>query len=31
MAGRVIPFFTSKGTNTNKVHPILILEYISLT
>lgn len=30
LAGRVIPFFTSKGTNTNKVQPILALEFISL-
>jgi len=30
MGGRVIPFFTSKGTNTEKVQPIQILEYLAL-
>ena len=30
MGGRVIPFFTSKGTNTDKVQPISILEYSAL-
>lgn len=30
MGGRVIPFFTSKGTNTDKVQPIQALEYLAL-
>lgn len=30
MGGRVIPFFTSKGTSTDKVQPILALELASL-
>ncbi len=30
MGGRVIPFFTSKGTGTEKVQPIQILEYLAL-
>ncbi len=30
LAGRVIPFFTSKGTHSNKVQPILALEYMSI-
>jgi len=30
MGGRVIPFFTSKGTGTEKVQPIQFLEYLSL-
>jgi uncharacterized protein involved in response to NO len=30
MGGRVIPFFTAKGTNTEKTASILILEYLSL-
>lgn len=30
MGGRVIPFFTAKGTNTTKVTLILSLEYLSL-
>jgi len=30
MGGRVIPFFTSKGTGTEKVQPIKILEYLAL-
>ena len=30
MGGRVIPFFTSKGTNTDKVQPLKVLEYLSL-
>jgi uncharacterized protein involved in response to NO len=31
MGGRVIPFFTSKGTGTEKVQPIQALEYLALT
>ncbi|PKG39924.1 NnrS family protein [Psychromonas sp. Urea-02u-13] len=30
MGGRVIPFFTSKGTATEKVQPIQVLEYLAL-
>jgi uncharacterized protein involved in response to NO len=30
MGGRVIPFFTSKGTGTEKVQPIQVLEYLTL-
>lgn len=30
MGGRVIPFFTSKGTGTEKVQPIQALEYLAL-
>lgn len=30
MGGRVIPFFTCKGTNTSKVLPITALEYTAL-
>jgi len=30
MGGRVIPFFTAKGTGTEKVQPIQILEYLAL-
>ena len=30
MGGRVIPFFTCKGTNTDKVQPISALEYTAL-
>lgn len=31
MGGRVIPFFTSKGTNSEKVQAINYLEYLALT
>jgi len=30
MGGRVIPFFTSKGTQTEKVQPLTYLEYLAL-
>lgn len=30
MGGRVIPFFTSKGTQTVKVQPVTYLEYLAL-
>lgn len=30
MGGRVIPFFTSKGTGTEKVKPLQIVEYLAL-
>lgn len=30
MGGRVIPFFTSRGTNTEKAVPIIALEWLSL-
>ncbi|WP_354624152.1 NnrS family protein [Psychromonas sp. MME2] len=30
MGGRVIPFFTSKGTDSEKVQPIKVLEYCAL-
>lgn len=30
MGGRVIPFFTSKGTNTEKIQPLSPLEYCAL-
>ncbi|MDP0562317.1 MAG: NnrS family protein [Candidatus Endonucleobacter sp. (ex Gigantidas childressi)] len=30
MGGRVIPFFTSKGTNTQKVQPIAVIDKLSL-
>ncbi|PKF62863.1 hypothetical protein CW745_05430 [Psychromonas sp. psych-6C06] len=30
MGGRVLPFFTAKGTGTEKVLPLVALEYVSL-
>ena len=30
MGGRIIPFFTSKGTNTQKVQPIAVIDNLSL-